>query len=344
MLPVGGIKEKLLAAHRAGIREVLVPARNERDLDDIPKDIRGELKMHLIKRVDEVLPLVLEPPIACRRCRSRTASRARSSEGYAVGARREGGIERRCGSCGRSPVPGGSRRSSSSSCSAAVGFLPLFGGPGYEQSLASGLVVPMAAAIATAIELSASDGARAARVRRRGASRRARSSRRSRSRRRCCTALRVGICDFWGGAVFFLLTAGVGAHDGRRLGRRRRARSCRGRRRRRLLCVLLALAGPLGGIVVSVARFYGSPMIFAYDPFFGYFSGTLYDTVVDVRPELWTYRGGSVATLVGLALVAAAFDAGSATDGSSFAPPARRDARSAERALVHGRRGRRCSP
>ncbi len=62
-LPVGGIKEKLLAAHRAGIREVLVPARNERDLDDIPKDIRGELKVHLIKRVDEVLPLVLEPPI-----------------------------------------------------------------------------------------------------------------------------------------------------------------------------------------------------------------------------------------------------------------------------------------
>ena len=63
MLPVGGIKEKLLAAHRAGIREVLVPARNERDLDDVPKDVRGELKVHLIKRVDEVLPLVLEPPL-----------------------------------------------------------------------------------------------------------------------------------------------------------------------------------------------------------------------------------------------------------------------------------------
>ena len=63
VLPVGGIKEKLLAAHRAGIREVLVPARNERDLDDIPKDVRDQLKIHLIKRVDEVLPLVLEPPI-----------------------------------------------------------------------------------------------------------------------------------------------------------------------------------------------------------------------------------------------------------------------------------------
>jgi ATP-dependent Lon protease len=60
VLPVGGIKEKLLAAHRAGIREVLVPARNEPDLEDVPKDVRAELKIHLIKRVDEVLPLVLD--------------------------------------------------------------------------------------------------------------------------------------------------------------------------------------------------------------------------------------------------------------------------------------------
>ncbi len=62
VLPVGGIKEKLLAAHRAGIRTVLIPVRNERDLDDVPKDVRDELTIHLIKRVDEILPLVLEPP------------------------------------------------------------------------------------------------------------------------------------------------------------------------------------------------------------------------------------------------------------------------------------------
>ena len=64
ILPVGGIKEKLLAAHRAGIKEVLVPARNERDLEDVPKDILEQMKIHLVKRVDEVLPLVLEPPKA----------------------------------------------------------------------------------------------------------------------------------------------------------------------------------------------------------------------------------------------------------------------------------------
>jgi ATP-dependent Lon protease len=62
VLPVGGIKEKLLAAHRAGIREVLVPARNEPDLEEVPSDVRGELTVHLVKRVDQVLSLVLEPP------------------------------------------------------------------------------------------------------------------------------------------------------------------------------------------------------------------------------------------------------------------------------------------
>jgi ATP-dependent Lon protease len=64
VLPVGGIKEKLLAAHRAGIKEVLLPARNEPDLDDVPKDVRAELTLHLVKRIDQVLPLVLEPSIA----------------------------------------------------------------------------------------------------------------------------------------------------------------------------------------------------------------------------------------------------------------------------------------
>jgi len=62
VLPVGGIKEKLLAAHRAGIRTIIMPARNEPDLENLPADVRSELKIHLIKRVDEILPLVLEPP------------------------------------------------------------------------------------------------------------------------------------------------------------------------------------------------------------------------------------------------------------------------------------------
>jgi len=62
VLPVGGVKEKLLAAHRAGMREVLVPAKNRRDLEDIPQDIKDQLKITLISSLDEVLPIALEPP------------------------------------------------------------------------------------------------------------------------------------------------------------------------------------------------------------------------------------------------------------------------------------------
>src|SRR5438445_687581 len=91
-----------------------------------------------------------------------------------------------------------------------VGFLPLFGGPGYEHAIATGLVVPSAAAI----------------------------------------------------------------------------------------------AGPIGGVALSVYRFYTSPMIFAFDPFVGYFSGTLYDTLIEPGNALLTYRLGSLATLVALALLA----------------------------------------
>jgi hypothetical protein len=185
-----------------------------------------------------------------------------------------------------------------------IGFLPLFGGPGYEQSLASGLVVPAAAAIATSIHLSRTPAPAPIACVGQGIATGALLAATA-----FATALlhglRVGICDFAGGAIFFLLTAGVGALMGGAWGAVV-AEVCRGRRRRRLLCVLLAIAGPLGGVAASLARFVGSPMIFMYDPFFGYFSGTLYDTVVDVRPELWSYRAGSIAALVGLALVAAA--------------------------------------
>ncbi|MEO6573324.1 MAG: S16 family serine protease, partial [Polyangiaceae bacterium] len=47
----------------AGIKTVLIPARNERDLDDIPQDVREQMNIILIKRVEEILPLILEPPV-----------------------------------------------------------------------------------------------------------------------------------------------------------------------------------------------------------------------------------------------------------------------------------------
>ena len=55
VLPVGGIKEKVLAARRAGIKTIILPRRNEHDLDDIPAELRGEMTMHFVDTVDEVL-------------------------------------------------------------------------------------------------------------------------------------------------------------------------------------------------------------------------------------------------------------------------------------------------
>jgi len=60
VLPVGGIKEKLLAAHRAGIKRVVLPERNGKDIVDIPETIRQELELVFVKKIDEVLELTLE--------------------------------------------------------------------------------------------------------------------------------------------------------------------------------------------------------------------------------------------------------------------------------------------
>ncbi|MFD1149274.1 endopeptidase La [Saccharothrix hoggarensis] len=61
VLPIGGVKQKLLAAHRAGITTVLLPQRNEPDLDDVPQSVLDELTVHLVADVREVLALALEP-------------------------------------------------------------------------------------------------------------------------------------------------------------------------------------------------------------------------------------------------------------------------------------------
>jgi ATP-dependent Lon protease len=61
VLPIGGLKEKTLAAKRAGIRQVLVPERNRKDLPDIPDEVKNTLKFHFVKTIDEVLEMALEP-------------------------------------------------------------------------------------------------------------------------------------------------------------------------------------------------------------------------------------------------------------------------------------------
>lgn len=60
VLPIGGLKEKLLAAHRGGIKTVLIPYENKRDLEEIPQNIIADLKIHPVKTIEEVLQLALE--------------------------------------------------------------------------------------------------------------------------------------------------------------------------------------------------------------------------------------------------------------------------------------------
>ncbi|MCK6484644.1 MAG: endopeptidase La [Phycisphaerae bacterium] len=61
VLPIGGLKEKTLAAHRAGIKTIIFPARNEKDLEEVPKEIRDQIKFVAVKKVDEVLATALKP-------------------------------------------------------------------------------------------------------------------------------------------------------------------------------------------------------------------------------------------------------------------------------------------
>ena len=61
VLRVGGIKEKVMAAARAGVREILLPFHNKTDLDEVPEEIRKKLKIHGIQRIDEGIKLALEP-------------------------------------------------------------------------------------------------------------------------------------------------------------------------------------------------------------------------------------------------------------------------------------------
>jgi ATP-dependent Lon protease len=63
VLPIGGLKEKLLAAHRAGIFEAVLPRGNEKDLADLPENLRSVMKLHFVDQMDEVLKIALEGPL-----------------------------------------------------------------------------------------------------------------------------------------------------------------------------------------------------------------------------------------------------------------------------------------
>ncbi|MBX5440571.1 MAG: endopeptidase La [Solirubrobacteraceae bacterium] len=67
VLPIGGVKQKVLAAHAAGLTDVILPERNRQDLDDVPEDVREQMTFHPVMSIDEVLEVALEPvPVAHR--------------------------------------------------------------------------------------------------------------------------------------------------------------------------------------------------------------------------------------------------------------------------------------
>ena len=174
-----------------------------------------------------------------------------------------------------------------------IGFLPLFGPPGYEQSLAAGLVVPSAAAVSVALAARRSPrhpptaalgrGAMVGLVFAAAAYVAA-----------LAHGLLSGFCGLGEGSLYFLLTAAAGSVLGGAWGAI--AGELTGERSRKL-AVALAVGAPLANALTSVVRFFTSPIIFAFDPFVGFFSGTLYDTVIDANAQLVSYRAGSLATL-----------------------------------------------
>jgi ATP-dependent Lon protease len=64
VLPIGGVKQKVLAAHRAGLKEVILPRRNEGDLDDVPEQVRKDIAFHAVDTIDEVLAIAIEPGVS----------------------------------------------------------------------------------------------------------------------------------------------------------------------------------------------------------------------------------------------------------------------------------------
>ncbi len=121
--------------------------------------------------------------------------------------------------------------------------------------------------------------------------------------------LRVGICDLWDGVAVFALGPGVGAAVGGAWGAAAGLVAA-GRRRRRTAAVLLALAAPVATILFSLWRFWSSPMVFAFDPFFGFFAGPLYDTVIEPVERLESYRLGSLLSLLAAGVLAFHLDRG----------------------------------
>ncbi len=77
VLPIGGVKQKVLAAHRMGLKEVILPRRNGKDLEDVPESVRDQMTFHLASRVEDVLAAALEAAASQERAAAASGSTLR---------------------------------------------------------------------------------------------------------------------------------------------------------------------------------------------------------------------------------------------------------------------------
>ncbi|GAC1357353.1 MAG: hypothetical protein NVSMB47_10520 [Polyangiales bacterium] len=185
----------------------------------------------------------------------------------------------------------------------AIGFVPLFDGPGYEHALASGLIVPITAAIVAALESFTGPHDVDARSPLQLVVRGVETGALLASVALLVSflhVLRVGACDPLGGIATFALTALAGSLLGGASGAVAAllvAHALPAHRRRRRLAIALAALAPIATASAALVLFYSTPAVFAFDPYAGFFSGTLYDVVVDAYRPLLTYRAGTALTL-----------------------------------------------
>ena len=184
----------------------------------------------------------------------------------------------------------------------AVGFIPLFEGPGYEAALAAGLILPALASVATAVEVCAARPVPLNAVARGAASGVVLAA--LGLSVMLLHGLRAGFCDPFEGISFYALGPGFGGAAGGVWGAATGLLAVE-LRRGRAFAAALAFLGPLCGVAGSLWRFYTSAMVFAFDPFFGFFAGTLYDTVITGFDRLATYRVGTSLTLFAVTAFAA---------------------------------------
>lgn len=88
ILPVGGIREKILASHRAGLKKIIIPVRNEKDLEDVPKSVLKEMEVIAVRHMDEVLPVALhDPKPSTRTPKSKSQKKIASRESDAASSK-----------------------------------------------------------------------------------------------------------------------------------------------------------------------------------------------------------------------------------------------------------------